>query len=204
MLIIDIILENGHFKKRINIQENDPLLAIHGRSGAGKTTLLNAVAGLLTPVEGKIIANNRILFDSEQKINLSPQQRQLGYVFQDHRLFPHMSVKRNLSYGQGRSRGKKFGFEEVIDVLDIASLLNRPVRNLSGGESQRVAIARCLLSQPTILLCDEPLSALDSQRSHVIIDFLKKKIRQHMIPTLYVTHALEEIALLTDHQYEML
>lgn len=170
--------------------------AIFGLSGAGKSSLINLVGGLSTPDQGVIRLNQRILVDTQQKINLPPEKRHIGYVFQDARLFPHYSVKKNLLYGC-----KKFvqsEFDNLIRLLGIEHLLQRYPNTLSGGEKQRVAIGRALLTSPEILLMDEPLSALDLPRKRELMDYLKKLTAQLKIPVLYVSHSIEELLQLAE------
>lgn len=171
--------------------------AIFGRSGAGKSSLINLVAGLSTPDEGEISLNGKTLFHREKGINLPPEKRNIGYVFQEHRLFPHYSVEKNLKYGC--KRFDFIQFSQIIRLLGIEHLLNRYPSNLSGGEKQRVAIGRALLSNPDILLMDEPLSALDLPRKQELMNYLAELARQVDIPILYVSHSLEEIVRLADH-----
>lgn len=170
------------------------ITAVFGRSGAGKSSLINLVAGLSTPKSGLIQLNDRILFN--EKINLPPEKRRIGYVFQEHRLFPHYSVAKNLKYGCKRFDSDYF--LQIVELLGISHLLDRFPISLSGGEKQRVAIGRALLSEPDILLMDEPLSALDLPRKQELLDYLERLSTQLDIPILYVTHSLEEIVRLAD------
>lgn len=166
--------------------------ALFGRSGAGKTSVINAVAGLLRPDDGQISLDGRVLLDTGQRLHVPPHKRHLGYVFQDARLFPHMSVQANLTYGQRGTGGPTL--DEVCTLLDIRPLLARRPADLSGGEKQRVAIGRALLSQPQMLLLDEPLAALDMARKAEILPYLERLRDDLNIPMLYVSHALAEIA----------
>ena len=151
MLRLDIELRRGHFHRHVRIDDDARVIALVGRSGAGKTSVLNAIAGLVTPVAGRIEIDGRCLFDSAQRIDEPVHRRRVGYVFQDARLFPHLDVRRNLLYGRHGGRGApRFGFDAVVELLGIAPLLPRRTRNLSGGEAQRVAIGRALLSQPSL------------------------------------------------------
>ncbi|OOR99212.1 molybdenum ABC transporter ATP-binding protein [Haemophilus paracuniculus] len=170
--------------------------AIFGRSGAGKSSLINFVAGLLSPTSGKISLNQRVLFDREQKINLPPEQRHIGYVFQEPRLFPHYRVEKNLKYGIKRYDPDHFS--QITQLLGINHLLDRFPESLSGGEKQRVAIGRTLLTKPDILLMDEPLSALDLPRKKELLDYLSELAKQIQIPILYVSHSLDEVVRLAD------
>ncbi|QWA13850.1 molybdenum ABC transporter ATP-binding protein ModC [Sodalis ligni] len=172
------------------------ITAIFGVSGAGKTSLINAVAGLTRPQQGRIILNDRILFDAERRIFLPPEARRVGYVFQDGRLFPHYRVRGNLFYGMAPSMRPQF--DGIISLLGIGHLLKRYPATLSGGEKQRVAIGRALLSAPEILLMDEPLASLDLLRKRELLPYLERLAKEVEIPVLYVTHSLEEILQLAE------
>ena len=171
------------------------LTALFGKSGSGKTSVINAVAGLLHPDQGRIIAEGSILLDTAKAINLPPHRRRLGYVFQDARLFPHMSVRQNLNYGRWfapKTNGPNF--DNIIDLLGLSALLNRRPGALSGGEKSRVAIGRALLSNPALLLMDEPFASLDETRKSELLPYIET-LRDHThIPILYVSHALAEVA----------
>ncbi|MDJ0040497.1 molybdenum ABC transporter ATP-binding protein ModC [Pantoea allii] len=173
------------------------ITAIFGVSGAGKTSLINAIGGLTRPQRGRIQLNDRILFDAEQQVALPPEKRNIGYVFQDARLFPHYSVRGNLRYGLSVSM--KSQFDSLVALLGLNPLLNRFPLSLSGGEKQRVAIGRALLSAPDILLMDEPLASLDLPRKRELMPYLQTLAKQVDIPVLYVSHSLEEILQLADN-----
>jgi molybdate transport system ATP-binding protein len=170
------------------------LTALFGPSGAGKTSLLNMVAGLLRPDRGRIVVAGQVLFDSNAGIDLSVQERRAGYVFQDGRLFPHLRVRQNLEYGALRAESRSLmALDEVAAFLGIAHLLDRWPRTLSGGEAQRVAIGRALLSGPRFLLMDEPLASLDRARREevmLVIERLRDEVR---LPILYVSHDRAEV-----------
>lgn len=163
--------------------------AIFGLSGSGKSSLINLVSGLLQPDEGKIQLNQRILWDKEH--NLPVHKRRIGYVFQDARLFPHYKVKGNLTYGVKKFDTEKF--QQIVELLGLQPLLSRYPATLSGGEKQRVAIGRALLTEPELLLMDEPLAALDLPRKQELMGYLEQLTQQIQIPILYVTHSLEEL-----------
>jgi len=170
--------------------------ALFGRSGAGKTTLVNAIAGLLRPDRARIAIGDTVLTDTEAGIHVPPHRRRIGYVFQDARLFPHLDVRGNLSYG-GRfaPRGApRPSLETIADLLDIGALLERSVGDLSGGETQRVAIGRALLSGPRLLLLDEPLAALDAARKEDILPYMERLRDRAGIPIFHVSHQVSEIA----------
>ncbi len=198
MLKLKLLQQLGNLTLNVNLDlPNKGITAIFGRSGAGKSSLINLIAGLSTAQAGFIELNGQVLFDSQNGINLPPEKRNIGYVFQEHRLFPHYSVEKNLKYGYKRSDSADF--LQIVELLGIAPLLNRYPASLSGGEKQRVAIGRALLSSPNILLMDEPLSALDLPRKQELLDYLDKLSARLEIPILYVSHSLEEVVRLANH-----
>jgi molybdate transport system ATP-binding protein len=174
--------------------------ALFGPSGAGKTSIINMVAGLSRPDSGFIRVNGRTVFDSEKGIDVPPERRGFGYVFQDGRIFPHLSVRSNLTYGMKLiPRNKRtIAFDDVVELLGIDHLLKRRIANLSGGEKQRVAIGRALLTSPSLLLMDEPLASLDQARKSDVLPFVERMSTQLSIPILYVSHSLTEILNLAD------
>ena len=173
------------------------ITAIFGRSGAGKTSLINAISGLKNPDSGQIEVSGKTLFDSSKGINLPVHQRKVGYVFQESRLFPHMKVSSNLKYGV--KTPDQLHFDQVVDLLSLRALLDRYPAKLSGGEKQRVAIGRALLSKPSILLMDEPLASLDLPRKREVMPFLENLSESVKIPIVYVTHSLNEILRLSNY-----
>ncbi len=175
--------------------------ALFGPSGAGKTSVINMVAGLMRPDAGRISVNGSCLFDSQRRINLPTEQRRIGYVFQDGRLFPHLSVRSNLTYGMALTPPDRryVTFDAVVDLLGIGHLLDRRPARLSGGEKQRVAIGRALLTSPAMLLMDEPLAALDAPRKAEVLPFIMRLSREFATPILYVSHMMDEILNLADH-----
>jgi molybdate transport system ATP-binding protein len=177
------------------------LLALFGRSGAGKTTLINVLAGLARPDSGRIILDERILFDSAARIDLPPERRRIGYVFQEGRLFPHLDVRGNLLYGHRRAPAddRPVELNEIVELLGIAPLLARRPISLSGGEKQRVAIGRALLASPKLLLLDEPLAALDGERKAEILPYIEQLRDELSLPIVYVSHDVNEIMRLADH-----
>jgi molybdate transport system ATP-binding protein len=171
--------------------------ALFGRSGSGKTSIVNMIAGLLRPDRGRIALDGELLFSSERGIDLPPERRRLGYVFQEGRLFPHYSVRGNLTYGAGRG-GPAIDFDAVVALLGLSGLLERRPGDLSGGEKQRVAIGRALLASPRLLLMDEPLASLDAPRKAEILPFIERLRDELRIPIVYVSHAMDEIIRLAD------
>lgn len=201
MLEVSLRRRLGDFTLEIDFTAPAPgIVALFGRSGAGKTSVVHAIAGLLRPEAGRIRIGDTVLFDSQAGIDLRPERRRLGYVFQDARLFPHMSVGRNLRYGLVRApqEGRAIDFATVVDLLGIGHLLDRRPHDLSGGERQRVALGRALLAQPRLLLMDEPLAALDAERKAELLPYLEKLHERLALPIVYVTHAIDEVARLAD------
>lgn len=176
------------------------IVALFGRSGAGKTSLVNMLAGLLRPTEGRIALNGTVLFDSAARIDLPPERRRLGYVFQEARLFPHLDVRGNLLYGFRRvpAAERAIRLEQIVELLDIGPLLRRRPGSLSGGEKQRVAIGRALLANPRLLLMDEPLASLDATRKAEILPFIEQLRDKLRLPIVYVSHDMGEIIRLAD------
>ena len=175
------------------------IIALFGRSGAGKTTVVNMLAGLLRPDLGRIAIADEILFSSERGIDVPPERRRLGYIFQEGRLFPHYSVRGNLTYGMRHgARHPTITFDAVVALLGIEPLLERRPGDLSGGEKQRVAIGRALLAAPRLLLMDEPLASLDAPRKAEIMPFIERLRDELRLPIIYVSHAMEEIVRLAD------
>ena len=171
------------------------LTAIVGPSGAGKTTLLHIVAGLLRPDRGVVRLDGDPLVDTAAREWRPPHRRRIGYVTQEPRLFPHMTVRQNIRYGQWfvKLADRRLGFDSVVELLDLGPLLARRPSRLSGGEQQRVALARALLTSPRLLLLDEPLSAVDVERRKEILPYLDRLRTELTIPMLYVTHSIAEV-----------
>ncbi len=200
MIDIDIEQQLGTFHLDVRFSAEAPIVGLFGRSGSGKTSVINAIAGIAKPRRGSIRINGAVLFDAAQRIDTPPQERRVGYVFQDALLFPHMDVESNLLYGQRLRRpGDRFIEEaRVIELLGLSTLLRRKPKALSGGEKQRVAIGRALLAQPRILLMDEPLAALDVPRKTEILDYIERLRDELNIPIVYVSHSVTEITRLAD------
>jgi molybdate transport system ATP-binding protein len=176
------------------------ITAIFGKSGAGKTTLVNMLAGLVRPDEGRICVAGTPLFDADRGLDVPVERRRLGYVFQEGRLFPHLSVRGNLNYGLRRAPAdeRRIGFDQIVALLGLEPLLGRRPAQLSGGEKQRVALGRALLANPRLLLMDEPLAALDQPRKQEVLPFIERLRDELAVPIVYVSHAMEEIVRLAD------
>jgi molybdate transport system ATP-binding protein len=171
------------------------VVALFGRSGCGKTTAISIISGLLAADSAYVELDGRVLTDTAASICVRPEQRRIGYVFQEGRLFPHMSVLRNLHYGLKRTRAPRLSitFDQIVALLGLEHLLQRHPYQLSGGERQRASLGRALLSQPTLLLLDEPLAALDAARRHEVLPYLKRLRDNLSIPMVYVSHQFDEV-----------
>ncbi len=200
MIDVDIERRLGALHLDVKFAAEAPIVGLFGRSGAGKSTVINAIAGIVKPSRGCIRINDVFLFDAARGIDLPPEQRRVGYVFQDALLFPHLDVEANLLYGQRRRATAERIIEpaRVIDLLGLGALLRRAPKTLSGGERQRVAIGRALLAQPRILLMDEPLASLDVPRKTEILDYIERLRDDLHIPIVYVSHSVPEITRLAD------
>lgn len=194
-MTLDISLSHGFsgFLLQVDFSAPAGVTALFGRSGAGKTSIVNAVAGLLRPDEARIVLDGRTLVDTASGVWTPPHRRRIGYVFQEDRLFPHLSVAGNLAYGRS-SHAKADEFDRIVEMLAIRPLLSRQPATLSGGERQRVAIGRALLANPALLLMDEPLASLDEGRKAEIFPYLERLRDDAGIPIVYVSHSASEIA----------
>jgi molybdate transport system ATP-binding protein len=202
MLRIAIRKRRADFQLDAMIEVPTPgTIALFGRSGCGKTTLVNCIAGLLQADRAFVAIDDFVLEDTDANVRVPVEQRRIGYVFQDARLFPHMSVMANLRYGERRARtGKRFvDFDQVVTLLGLRDLLHRRPHELSGGERQRVALGRALLSQPRLMLLDEPLAALDAPRREEVLPYLERLRDELAIPMVYVSHQFEEVLRLATH-----
>lgn len=199
-LEVELMKSFGRFEFAAGFKVEGSRIGVFGPSGSGKSTLSNLLAGLLQPDAGTIQLDGHCLFDSRQRVNLTPEKRRVAVVFQHAHLFPHLNVRRNLLYGFSRTATdrRKLKLKDVAAALDIEPLLRRGVGELSGGEKQRVALGRALLASPDLLILDEPLSALDKTLKEQIIPYLRKTLRRFAIPYLYISHSLSEMRLLTD------
>lgn len=200
MLEVSVSRRLGAIELEAEFSAGAGVTALFGRSGAGKTSIVNMIAGLLKPDSGRIASNGRVLFDSKSGVSLPPHRRRVGYVFQDGRLFPHLTVRQNLTYGRwftpAADRFADLG--HVTELLGIAPLLARLPASLSGGEKQRVAIGRALLASPKILLMDEPLASLDEARKQDILPYIERLREETKIPIVYVSHSLAEVTQLAN------
>lgn len=190
MLSLDFKKHFADFDVSIQVEIPDGLVALFGPSGAGKTTVLNAIAGLIKPDSGEICFNGVAMFSSADRINVPPYRREIGCVFQESRLFPHLSVEENLCFGfdSTEKNSKKFSLDEIVEVLQIGKLLNRKPLTCSAGEQQRIALGRALLASPKYLLMDEPLAAVDVPERWRILAALRELHLRHELPVLYVSH----------------
>ncbi|MDY6064776.1 MAG: ATP-binding cassette domain-containing protein [Finegoldia sp.] len=194
MLKVDLRKNLESFVLDVNFDLEDELVCLMGRSGSGKTSILNLIAGILTPDEGSVVIDEKILFDSDKRINLEIQKRQVGYVFQDYALFANMTVRRNIDF---QLKDPDL-VESLISLMGIGDLLKRYPKNLSGGEKQKVAIVRALSTRPKILLMDEPFSAIDQDFKDDFYKDLLEVRKITKIPTILVTHNKKEAEILAD------
>lgn len=190
----------GGFEVDAAFETSSQVTALFGPSGSGKTSLLYMIAGLLSPKNGRIQLGENVWFDARRRIDVKAEQRHVGFVFQDHVLFPHLSVERNLMFGRRRRHGRPAAIDpaRVIEVLELSELLDRYPRRLSGGEKQRVALGRALLSGPELLLMDEPLAALDEALKDRILTYFQRVLTEWRIPTIYVSHSAAEVRRVAD------
>ncbi|MCG8699059.1 MAG: ATP-binding cassette domain-containing protein, partial [Bacteroidales bacterium] len=198
MIKVDIKLKRKNFDISIGEHFANGITGIYGPSGSGKTSLLHAIAGLTTPTSGRISVNNKVYFDAQKGIHIPVEKRKIGYVFQEGRLFPHMSIKKNLMYGFKRNEEPKVSLNEVVDLLNLKHILNSKPAKISGGERQRTALGRSILSSPDILLLDEPFSAVDNHLRKQILPFILRIQEKIKIPILVVSHDLPDLLKLTN------
>lgn len=197
MIQIDIQLKRDNFDLKVKETFGMGITGLFGPSGSGKTSLLNSICGLAKPESGRIGINGKTVFSTHEKINIPVEQRKIGYVFQEGRLFPHLSVEKNLRYGM-KKNGDSSLFNRVVDLLKLRHILSSKPAKISGGERQRTAIGRALLSSPEMLLLDEPFSALDTNLRQQILPFLLKIHQRINIPILVVSHDITDLLKLTN------
>lgn len=205
MIVLDIQKSlktvNGTMGLDIQLEiEEGEFVTLYGESGVGKTSTLRMLSGLLKPDQGKIIINGETWFDSEKKINLDPQKREIGYVFQDYALFPNMTVAQNLEFAAEKNSNSKIVYE-LIDVMELETLKDRKPETLSGGQKQRIALARALVQQPKLLLLDEPLAALDIKIRMKLQDYIHKMHHHYGLTTILISHDIGEIIKLSDRVF---
>jgi molybdate transport system ATP-binding protein len=194
-LAVDVTHRFGSFLLEARFVSEGRLTAFFGRSGSGKTSLVNIIAGVIRPDRGRIVLDDTVLVDTKQRIFVPKYRRRVGYVFQEGRLFPHLTVRQNLLFGRWFTprRERNIGLDQVLDLLGIAHLLDRRPGALSGGEKQRVAIGRALLTSPRLLLLDEPLASLDDTRKEEILPFIERLRDEAQVPIVYVSHSISEV-----------
>jgi molybdate transport system ATP-binding protein len=195
MLTVEVEKQLGEFSLNVRFASEAGATVLFGPSGAGKTSVINMIAGLLKPDRGRIAIDDEVLFDAATRIEVPTWRRRIGYVFQEGRLFPHLSVRHNLDYGRwmGGHAADAAAFAHVVELLDIGHLLDRRPGKLSGGERQRVAVGRALLMRPRLLLLDEPLASLDVARKEDILPYLERLRDEAKVPMIYVSHDAAEV-----------
>lgn len=195
MLVVDVEKQLGTFSIAVQFETDSRVTALFGPSGSGKTSIINMIAGLVKPDRGRIVCGDRVLFDAAGRLDVPPYRRRIGYVFQDGRLFPHLTVGRNLDYGRRmcglpRDHAER---DRIVSMLELRYLIERRPGTLSGGERQRVAIGRALMMRPQLLLLDEPLASLDAARKADILPYLERLRDEGSVPMVYVSHHAAEI-----------
>ena len=200
-LAVDLEHRFADFELAVSFEAPGGVTALFGHSGSGKTTIAGAIAGLLRPDRGRILLGETVLTDTSKGVNLAPQRRRLGYIFQEGRLFPHLSVRHNLLYGRRLAPVPldDANVDRIIAMLGIGDLMERRPSLLSGGEQQRVAIGRALIANPAMLIADEPLSSLDDARKAEILPYFERLREDGRVPVLYISHSVSEIARLANH-----
>lgn len=201
MLTVKVEKQLGDFSANASFVSDSGATALFGPSGSGKTSIINMIAGLLKPDRGRIVLDDEVLFDDATHINVPASLRRIGYVFQEGRLFPHLTVKHNLDYGRWMSgyAADPTAFKHVVELLNIDHLLDRRPGKLSGGERQRIAVGRALLMRPRLLLLDEPLASLDAARKADILPYLERLRDDSQIPIIYVSHNPAEVKRIASH-----
>ena len=199
MIDLNFSYSNPSLKLVIRLKSKTKILGFSGDSGIGKSTLFNILSGLIVPKEGNIVIDHNVLYDSKSHTNVLPKSRKIGYVFQDLRLFPHLNVYQNIKYASTSQQH----IDEIMELLELEKIINKDINLLSGGESQRVAIARSLASDPQILLLDESFNAIHLTQRKIITRKLKNYIAQKKITTLFISHQQNEIKSFADEVYTM-
>ena len=199
MIDLNFSYSNPSLKLVIRLKSKTKILGFSGDSGIGKSTLFNILSGLIVPKEGNIVIDHNVLYDSKSHTNVLPKSRKIGYVFQDLRLFPHLNVYQNIKYASTSQQH----IDEIMELLELEKIINKDINLLSGGESQRVAIARSLASDPQILLLDESFNAIHLTQRKIITRKLKNYIYQKKITTLFISHQQNEIKSFADEVYTM-
>ncbi|MGA0008243.1 MAG: ATP-binding cassette domain-containing protein [Methylophilaceae bacterium] len=199
MIDLNFSYSNPSLKLVIRLKSKTKILGFSGDSGIGKSTLFNILSGLIVPKEGNIVIDHNVLYDSKSHTNVLPKSRNIGYVFQDLRLFPHLNVYQNIKYASTSQQD----IDEIMELLELEKIINKDIKLLSGGESQRVAIARSLASDPKILLLDESFNAIHLTQRKIITRKLKNYISQKNITTLFISHQQNEIKSFADEVYTM-
>ncbi len=188
----------GGFELDASFEAGGGITSLFGPSGSGKSTILAAICGILSPNQGQICLGDRVLLDTARGIGLRPEQRHIGMVFQDHLLFPHLTIEANLRYGLRRRPTRQIAFGRLVELLELGDMLQRYPHTLSGGQRQRTALGRAILSGPELLLMDEPLTSLDAGIKDRILTYLDRAIGEWRIPTLFVTHDQADVQRLAD------
>lgn len=201
MIEVQVKLKRQPFELDVSLNLSHRVTALYGPSGAGKSTLLSIIAGITKPDSGRIVIDGECLFDGQVRINKPVHQRRIGLVFQDGRLFPHLTVEQNLRYALNfvLKQHQQFNFQQIVNLLELGHLLKQRPHQLSGGEKQRVALGRALLSSPRLLMLDEPLASLDERLKSQILPFLKLVADEVNIPMIYISHSKEEIMQITSN-----
>ena len=200
-MVFDLKLPRRDFVLHLEGAFDTGTVGIYGPSGAGKTSLFSLLTGLEKPEKGSISLNGKILTDTDRKIHVQPHKRRIGMVFQEKLLFPHLDVKHNILFGERYNKVNKVSFDAIVDLLDLSALLDSMPGNISGGEQQRAAVGRALMTSPELLLLDEPFNAVDSSLRSSILPYLKKLRKEWDIPMLVISHDLPDIQRLTDTIY---
>lgn len=201
MIEIQVTLKRQQFVLDADLKLAHRVSAIFGPSGSGKSTLLSIIAGIIRPDSGRIVIDGECIFDHQTRINKPMHQRKIGLVFQDGRLFPHLTVEGNLKYALQflAAQDQHFELGNIVELLELGELLKQPPHQLSGGEKQRVALGRALLSSPKLLLLDEPMASLDEKLKNQILPFLKIVADEINIPMIYISHSKKEIMQITNN-----